>query len=71
VVAAAAQPLAADHWLGLKLVLLVVYIALGTLALKRAPTLAAKASVLRRGAGRGGFHGQRGDGHHPLGVFAP
>lgn len=32
-----------DHWLGAKLVLLVVYIGLGTYALKRAPTRAAKA----------------------------
>ncbi len=32
-----------DHWLGAKLVLLVVYIGLGSYALKRAPTRAAKA----------------------------
>ncbi len=32
-----------DHWLGAKLVLLVVYVGLGTYALKRAPTRAAKA----------------------------
>ena len=32
-----------DTWLGAKLVLLVVYIGLGTLALKRAPSRAAKA----------------------------
>lgn len=32
-----------DHWLGAKLVLLVVYILLGSYALKRAPTRAAKA----------------------------
>ncbi|AOW15106.1 hypothetical protein LPB72_21535 [Hydrogenophaga crassostreae] len=32
-----------DHWLGAKLILLVVYILLGSMALKRAPTRAAKA----------------------------
>ncbi len=33
-----------DHWLGAKLVLLVVYIGLGSYALKRAPTRATKAA---------------------------
>lgn len=32
-----------DHWLGAKLLLLLVYIALGSYALKRAPSRAAKA----------------------------
>ena len=35
-----------DHWLGAKLILLVVYILLGTMALKRAPTRTTKAFFL-------------------------
>lgn len=36
----------AHPWLGLKILLLLVYIALGSMALKRAPTRAAKAAFL-------------------------
>ena len=60
-----------DHWLGAKLVLLVVYIALGTLALKRAPTRAAKALCFVAAlAVVGGMVGIA-LAHHPLGWFAP
>ena len=60
-----------DHWLGAKLVLLIVYIALGTLALKRAPTRAAKALCFMAALAVVGFMSSIAVAHHPLGRFAP
>jgi uncharacterized membrane protein SirB2 len=62
---------ARDHWLGAKLVLLVVYIVLGTLALKRAPTPAAKALCFVAALALVGFMVSIALAHHPLGLFAP
>lgn len=59
-----------DHWLGAKLVLLVIYIALGTLALKRAPTRAAKALCFVAALAVVGHMVGIALAHHPLGVFA-
>jgi uncharacterized membrane protein SirB2 len=60
-----------DSWLGVKLVLLVVYIVLGTLALKRAPTRAGKALCFAAALAVAGFMVGVAIAHHPLGVFAP
>lgn len=60
-----------NPWLGVKLVLLVVYIGLGTLALKRAPTWPAKALCFAAALAVAGFMVSVAIGHHPLGVFAP
>lgn len=60
-----------DTWLGVKLVLLVVYIVLGTLALKRAPTRAGKAAFLVAALACIGFMASIAVAHHPLGVWAP
>jgi len=60
-----------DHWLGAKLVLLVVYIGLGTLALKRAPTRAAKAVCFAAALAVVGVMATIAVAHHPLGLFAP
>ncbi len=60
-----------QHWLGVKLVLLVVYIGLGTLALKRAPNRPAKALSFVAALAVAGFMVSVAIGHHPLGVFAP
>ena len=60
-----------DHWLLAKLVLLVVYIVLGTLALKRAPTHAAKSLCYALALAVVGFMVGIALAHHPLGVFAP
>lgn len=60
-----------DHWLLAKLVLLVVYIALGTLALKRAPNWPAKALSFVAALAVAGFMVSVAIRHHPLGVFAP
>jgi uncharacterized membrane protein SirB2 len=62
---------AQDHWLGVKLVLLVVYIVLGTLALKRAPTRAAKVLCFVAAMAVAGFMVGIARAHHPLGAFAP
>lgn len=59
-----------DHWLGAKLVLLVVYIALGTLALKRAPTRAAKALCFVAALAVVGCMVSIALAHHPLGRLA-
>jgi uncharacterized membrane protein SirB2 len=58
-----------DHWLLAKLVLLIVYIVLGTLALKRAPTRAAKALCFALALAVVGFMVGVALAHHPLGVF--
>lgn len=60
-----------DHWLGIKLALLVVYIGLGTAALQRAPTRAAQALCLVAALGVVGFMASIAVAHHPLGAFAP
>jgi len=60
-----------DHWLLAKLVLLVVYIVLGTLALKRAPTRTAKALSYVTALAVVGFMVGIALAHHPLGQFAP
>ena len=60
-----------NHWLLAKLVLLIVYIVLGTLALKRAPTRAAKALCFVAALSVVGFMASIALAHHPLGGFAP
>lgn len=60
-----------DHWLGAKLGLLLVYIALGTLALKRAPTRGARALCLVAALAVVGFMVSVAVTHRPLGVFTP
>jgi uncharacterized membrane protein SirB2 len=62
---------ARDHWLGAKLVLLIAYIVLGTLALKRAPTRAAKTLCFGAALAVAGFMVGIARAHHPLGAFAP
>ncbi len=59
-----------DRWLLAKLVLLIVYIMLGTLALKRAPTRAAKAVCFVAALSVVGFMASIAVAHHPLGFFA-
>ncbi len=59
-----------DHWLGVKLVLLVAYIGLGMLALKRAPTRIAKALCFVAALTVVGFMASIAVAHHPLGFFA-
>jgi len=63
--------LAQNHWLLAKLVLLIAYIALGTLALKRAPSRAAKALCLLAALAVVGFMVGIAVAHHPLGLLAP
>jgi uncharacterized membrane protein SirB2 len=63
--------LAQNHWLLAKLVLLIAYIALGTLALKRAPSRAAKALCLLAALTVVGFMVGIAVAHHPLGLLAP
>lgn len=58
------------HWLLAKLVLLIVYIVLGTLALKRAPTRGAKALCFVAALAVVGFMASIAVAHHPLGLFA-
>lgn len=60
-----------NHWLLAKLVLLIVYIVLGTLALKRAPTRGAKTLCLVAALACVGFMVSVAVTHHPLGLFAP
>jgi len=57
-------------WLGSKLLLLPVYIVLGSLALKRAPSRAAKAAFLVAALACIGFMASVAVAHHPLGAFA-
>lgn len=58
------------HWLLAKLVLLVVYIGLGTLALKRAPTHVGKALCFIAALAVVGFMASIAVAHHPLGLLA-
>ncbi len=58
-------------WLPVKLGLLVLYIVLGSLALKRAPTRAAKAASFVAALLCVGLLVSVARSHHPLGVFAP
>ena len=60
-----------DLWLGLKLVLLLVYIVLGSLALKRAPSRTGKALFFAAALAVAGFMVSAARAHHPLGLFAP
>lgn len=60
-----------DLWLGVKLVLLLVYIVLGSLALKRAPTRTGKALYFLAALAVAGYMISTALSHHPLGVFAP
>jgi uncharacterized membrane protein SirB2 len=62
---------AQDPWLGAKLALLIAYIVLGTLALKRAPTRAAKTLCFVAALAVVGFMVGIARAHHPLGAFAP
>ncbi|WP_066263379.1 SirB2 family protein [Hydrogenophaga flava] len=59
-----------NHWLLAKLVLLIVYIVLGTLALKRAPTRGAKALCFVAALAVVGFMASIAMARHPLGLFA-
>lgn len=61
---------AQNHWLLAKLVLLVVYIVLGTLALKRAPTRSAKAFCFVAALAVVGFMASIAMARHPLGLLA-
>jgi uncharacterized membrane protein SirB2 len=60
-----------DHWLGVKLVLLLLYIGLGTLALKRARSQGAKAVCALAALATVGFMAGIALNHHPLGWWAP
>ena len=59
-----------DPWLGAKLVLLLVYIVLGSYALKRAPTRAAKAAFFVAALGCVAFMASIALSHHPLGWWS-
>ncbi len=59
-----------DHWLGAKLILLVVYIGLGTMALKRAPTRASKAGFFAAALLCIAFMASIALSHSPLGWWA-
>ena len=60
-----------DHWLGVKLALLIVYIALGMLALRRAPSHRVKALCFAAALAVVAFMVSIALAHHPLGLFAP
>lgn len=60
-----------NHWLLAKLVLLVVYIVLGTLALKRATSRATRAACLVAALAVVGFMASIALAHHPMGLLAP
>lgn len=60
-----------DLWLGAKLVLLLVYIVLGSLALKRASTRTGKLLFLVAALACIGFMASIALAHHPLGWWAP
>lgn len=60
-----------DTWLGTKLVLLVLYITLGTLALQRAPTRMAQAVCYVAALACVAFMVSIAIRHHPLGWWAP
>lgn len=57
------------QWLGTKLLLLPVYIVLGSLALKRAPSRAAKAGFFVAALACIGFMASVAVAHHPLGFL--
>ncbi len=59
-----------DGWLGVKLLLVVAYIVVGTFALKRAPTRAAKAGCYAASLGLLAAVVGIAIAHHPLGWFA-
>lgn len=59
-----------DAWLGAKLVLLVVYIVLGSYALKRAPTRGARAAFFLAALACVAFMVSVAQSHHPLGWWA-
>lgn len=59
-----------QHWLGFKLVLLAVYIVLGSLALKRARTWGLRALCFMAALGCYAFMLSVARAHHPLGMFA-
>jgi uncharacterized membrane protein SirB2 len=61
----------ANGWLTLKLVLLVVYVVLGTLALKRGKTLRVRAISFFAALLTYGYMLGVARMHHPLGVFYP
>ena len=63
--------LAQNHWLLAKLLLLIAYIVLGTLALRRAPSRAAKAMCLLAALAVVGFMASVAVQRHPLGMWAP
>jgi uncharacterized membrane protein SirB2 len=58
-------------WLGVKLMLLVLYIVLGSLALKRAPTPALQRASYAGALGVYLFMISVALAHHPLGLFRP
>lgn len=60
-----------DRWLGTKLMLLPVYIVLGSMALKRAPTLQMKAGFFVASLVCVAFMASIAVNHHPLGFMAP
>lgn len=60
-----------DHWLGVKLLLLIVYIALGTLALRRAHSPLVKALFFASALAVVASMVSIALAHHPLGLFAP
>ena len=59
-----------NHWLLAKLVLLIVYIGLGMLALKRAPSRTTKGLCFVGALAVVGFMASIAVAHHPLGLFA-
>ncbi len=61
----------ASPWLGVKLMLLVLYIVLGSLALKRAPTPALQRASYAGALGVYLFMISVALSHHPLGLFRP
>jgi uncharacterized membrane protein SirB2 len=61
----------ASPWLGVKLILLVLYIVLGSLALKRAPTPALQRASYAGALGVYLFMVSVALAHHPLGFFRP
>jgi uncharacterized membrane protein SirB2 len=65
------NPLRSDTWLGVKLLLLVPYIVLGSLALKRAPTRVGKALFFVAALACIGLMAGIAVAHHPLGGLAP
>lgn len=58
-------------WLGTKLLLLLAYIGLGTMALRRARTTAARLAWTLAALGCFGFMVTVALAHHPLGLLAP